>query len=81
MARHRREPSTRTLRVNPVACDGIGICQHVAPNLVRADSWGYPIVSGQTLGGADKRAAEAAVASCPRQALFVVVAQNAPQPR
>jgi ferredoxin len=70
--RHRRESRTRTLRVNPVACDGIGICQHVAPNLVRADSWGYPIVSGQALHGADKRAAEAAVASCPRQALFVV---------
>jgi ferredoxin len=68
------------LRVNPVACEGIGICQHVAPNLVRADSWGYPIVSGQALHGADKRAAEAAVASCPRQALFVVVEQIAPQP-
>jgi ferredoxin len=71
VARHRHESRPRVLRVNPVACEGIGICQHVAPNLVRADSWGYPIVSGQALHGADKRAAEAAVVSCPRRALFV----------
>ena len=68
MGRH--EPRLR-LGVDPVACEGVGICQHVAPMLVRADSWGYPIVSDRPLRGADRRAAEAAVASCPRRALFV----------
>jgi ferredoxin len=73
VARHRRESCIRTLRVNPVACDGIGICQHIAPTLIHADSWGYPIVSARPLHGADKRAAAAAAASCPRQALFVEI--------
>jgi ferredoxin len=71
LGRHRRESGAGTLRVNPVACDGIGICQHVAPTLIRADSWGYPIVSDEPLHGAGKRAAAAAAASCPRHALFV----------
>jgi ferredoxin len=71
VGRHRRDSGEGTLHVNPVACDGIGICQHVAPTLIRADTWGYPIVSARPLHGADKRAADAAAASCPRQALFV----------
>lgn len=71
VGRHRRDSGEGTLHVNPVACDGIGICQHVAPTLIRADTWGYPIVSAKPLHGADKRAADAAAASCPRQALFV----------
>src|SRR5262249_36003498 len=68
------------LRVDPVACDGIGICQHVAPTLVRADSWGYPIVSDRPLRGAGRRAADAAVASCPRRALFVDVPPELDKP-
>jgi ferredoxin len=68
MGRHSR---VHRLRVNPVACDGIGICLHLAPTLVRADTWGYPHVSGRPLSGAERRAAEAAVAACPRRALIV----------
>ena len=32
------------LRVDPIACDGVGICTHLAPDLVGVDSWGFPIV-------------------------------------
>lgn len=71
MGRHRRESRVHQLRVNPLACDGIGICLHLAPDLIRADSWGYPFVSDRPLDGPDRRAAEAAVAACPRRALFV----------
>jgi ferredoxin len=59
------------LRIDPIACDGIGICTHLAPNLIRVDSWGYPILSGQTLTKRDRKAAESAVAACPRRALFI----------
>ncbi|HEY0530185.1 MAG TPA: ferredoxin [Actinoplanes sp.] len=59
------------LLVDPVACDGIGMCSHLAPALVNPDSWGYPIVSGETLGETDLRAARAAVAACPRRALLL----------
>ena len=59
------------LKVNIVACDGVGICAHLAPDVVRVDSWGFPIVSGQPLQAATERQARAAVTACPRRALFI----------
>lgn len=59
------------LRVNPVACGGIGMCAHVAPELISLDRWGYPILDSTTTP-TDPRsatAATAAVAACPRRAL------------
>ncbi len=63
--------SVARLRVDPVACDGIGMCAHVAPRLVGVDSWGFPIVDTALPKDRDLRHAEAAVASCPRKALFI----------
>lgn len=77
MGRHSSSTPVYQLRFNPVACDGIGICQHLAPTLVRADTWGYPVVSDAPLRGADRRAALAAAAACPRRALFVDESINA----
>jgi ferredoxin len=59
------------LRVDPVACDGIGICSHLAPDLVTVDTWGYPVVAAVSLDRRRRRRADAAVAACPRRALFV----------
>ncbi len=59
------------LRLDPVACDGIGMCAHRAPELVRLDSWGYPIIDGRDLAGRDERRARRAVAGCPRHALYL----------
>jgi ferredoxin len=70
MRRPRARPEER-LRVDPVVCDGVGICAHLAPRLVTVDSWGYPILTSEPLRGADRRSAELAVAGCPRRALFV----------
>lgn len=61
----------RTLRVNPIACDGIGICAHLAPDLVRLDSWGFAILAGGPLEADDERRAGLAVTACPRRALFI----------
>jgi ferredoxin len=59
------------LRVDPIACDGIGMCAHLAPRLIGVDSWGYPVVDAVRLAGRDRSEALAAVAACPRRALFL----------
>lgn len=66
----RDEPQPR-LRVDPVACDAIGICAHLAPRLVTVDTWGYPIVPDRPLDRSARRSAALAVAGCPRRALFL----------
>ena len=35
------------LRVNPISCDGHGLCAEIVPELIELDEWGYPIVSGK----------------------------------
>lgn len=59
------------LVVNPVACDGVGICAHLAPETVTLDRWGFPVVSDAPLTGAARAAANRAVSGCPRAALFL----------
>jgi ferredoxin len=59
------------LRVDIVACDGVGICAHLAPDVVRVDSWGFPILPAEPLSGARHRQARAAATACPRKALFL----------
>jgi ferredoxin len=75
-AREARQPVAPsdfpTLVLDPAVCDGVGICAHLAPDLVRVDSWGYPIVSPDPLErGSERRQAEAAVRACPRKALHL----------
>jgi ferredoxin len=59
------------LRVDPVRCDGVGVCAHVATQIVRMDSWGYPIVPDEPLDSTGRRQAAVAVRACPRGALFI----------
>jgi ferredoxin len=59
------------LRVDPVACDGVGMCAHLAADLVWLDSWGYPIVREGGLTDREERRAAQAVAGCPRRALHL----------
>jgi ferredoxin len=63
--------SARRLRVDIVACEGVGICAHLAAELVRVDSWGYPIIDEHVLDGRTQRQARAAVTACPKRALFL----------
>lgn len=66
------------LRVDPVACDGIGICAHLAPDVVTVDSWGYPILPRRPLTGREGQQAARAVAGCPRRAMFLEFLEPAP---
>jgi ferredoxin len=62
---------SRRLRVNPIACEGHGLCAELLPELIRLDDWGYPIISQPgvppELQGLARRAADA----CPTLALLL----------
>jgi ferredoxin len=60
---------TLTLRVNPIACTGHGICAEVAPELIEPDEWGYPILGSGPVPARLEREAREAVAACPVLAL------------
>ena len=60
------------LVVDPVACDGRGLCAELVPELVRLDEWGYPIVSRDPVPGSLERHVARAVAACPLLALRLV---------
>ena len=57
------------LRVDPIRCDGHGLCAELFPERVQRDDWGYPILSpvpfGEDLLPLARRAEEA----CPLLAL------------
>ena len=57
------------LRVNPIACDGHGLCAELVTELIRLDEWGYPIVSPAPVPQQLAKHAKRAVAACPVLAL------------
>jgi ferredoxin len=59
------------LKVNPIACDGHGLCAELLPEWVRLDDWGYPIVNPDPLPPELDEHARRAVAACPTLALLL----------
>jgi ferredoxin len=59
------------MRVDPVACDGRGLCAEILPERIALDEWGYPLLSGEPLTSSLVPAARQAVAACPLLALRV----------
>ena len=58
------------LRVDPIACDGRGLCAEILPELVTLDDWGFPIISGDVPASLAEDAREA-VRVCPKLALWL----------
>ncbi len=58
------------LRVDPLACEGIGLCAQIAADAVELDRWGYPVL-GARLDPGDVGAARRAARACPRKALWI----------
>lgn len=58
------------LRVDPVACEGVGLCAQIADRAITLDRWGYPIL-GRDLDPDEVREARRAARACPRRALWV----------
>jgi ferredoxin len=62
---------SKRLRVNPIACDGHGLCAELLPELIRVDEWGYPIVDSDVVLPEHEPNARRAVAACPKLALLL----------
>jgi ferredoxin len=62
---------SRTVRVNPIACDGSGLCAELLPERIQLDDWGYPIVDPAPITPELREHAERAVAACPTLALLL----------
>lgn len=60
------------LVVDPIACEGRGLCAEVLPELITLDDWGYPIIESTTVDGALLDEAREAVRICPNLALRLV---------
>ena len=61
--------SKLVLKVDPIACDGFGVCSELLPERVDLDPWGYPIIDGTPVPKQLHGHARRAVAECPRCAL------------
>ena len=66
----RKAEGTR-LGVDPIACQGIGLCALQAPDVVELDRWGYPVLAERELRGRALAQAGRAVRACPRRALWL----------
>lgn len=59
----------RTLVVDPIACDGHGICAELFPERITRDDWGFPMIDPEPIPAGLERHARRAVADCPLRAL------------
>ena len=58
------------LVVDPIKCDGHGLCAELLPEMIGLDDWGYPLVSGEPIPAALRGHARRAVRACPTLALY-----------
>lgn len=58
--------------VDPVACDGAGVCAELLPEIITLDPWGFPIMGPSEVPPSLVDLAQHAVVSCPRLALHLV---------
>ncbi|MGH9114654.1 MAG: ferredoxin [Acidimicrobiales bacterium] len=72
---------SQRLQLNPIACDGHGLCAELLPEMVRLDDWGYPIIDPAPVPFGLETLARRAVAACPTLALALREAQEAPPSR
>jgi ferredoxin len=57
------------IRVDPIACEGHGLCAELFPERIALDDWGYPIVDPRPIPKELEAHAERAIESCPVLAL------------
>ncbi|HEV8234463.1 MAG TPA: ferredoxin [Gemmatimonadaceae bacterium] len=60
---------TIRIRVDPIACDGHGVCAELFPERIRLDDWGYPILDPTPIPSELRDHAQRAVTACPKLAL------------
>lgn len=57
------------LRLDPIACDGRGLCAEALPELITLDDWGFPIIDAGGVPENLESEAREAVRICPKLAL------------
>ena len=63
------------VQLDPIRCDGHGICAELFPEGISLDDWGYPIVKTTTIPAHLVEHAKRAVFACPVLALKLVEAR------
>jgi ferredoxin len=63
--------SKTTLRVDPIACVGHGLCAELFPERITLDDWGYPIADGRPIPDELLVHARRAADACPTLALLL----------
>ena len=59
------------LRVNPIACDGHGLCAELLPEIVSLDDWGYPMPVVAEVPAELEGHAQRAAQQCPTLAIIL----------
>lgn len=57
------------LEINPIGCDGYGVCAELLPEWIRLDDWGFPVIVDGAVPPDLLDKARWAVANCPALAL------------
>ena len=65
------------LKIDWIACNGYGVCEAAAPDLIVLDDWGYPILRPGPVPAALLGHARMAVDTCPVLALRLVAVARA----
>lgn len=68
------------LHVDPIACDGRGLCAELLPELITLDDWGFPIIRHGALPDDLVTEAEEIVRLCPKLALRLSPAAGTKRP-
>jgi ferredoxin len=59
------------LALDPIACDGHGLCVELYPEGITFDDWGFPIVTRKEVPAEHAAHARRAVDACPKLALTI----------
>jgi ferredoxin len=61
------------VEVDPIACDGHGLCAELLPELIALDDWGYPLIADAEVPPELEALARRAVSVCPTLVLRLTV--------
>lgn len=73
----------QSFRLDPIRCDGYGMCAEVLPELIALDDWGYPVIEAGPIPAGLLGHARRAADVCPALALRLRNMESAtalPQP-
>ena len=59
------------LSIDPLACDGRGLCAELLPELITLDDWGFPVIPAGDVPAGLESEVKAVARLCPRLALRV----------